>query len=57
MHYIAKQTGWIAGKRVAAGEPVDLTPEQAKYEHVSPAPVAKKSAAKKRSAKPPQVTP
>ncbi|WP_444667180.1 hypothetical protein [Cereibacter changlensis] len=32
--YRAKAAGWIAGKRVAAGEEIRLTAAQAKYEPV-----------------------
>ena len=40
--YRAKAAGWIAGKRVAAGEEIRLTAAQAKYEPVQEAaPVAK----------------
>lgn len=51
MRYIAKASGWIAGKRVTAGQPVDLTPEQAKYEHVGTPPEAVKPASQKSAVK------
>ena len=34
--YRAKAAGWIAGRRVAAGEEIRLTEAQAKYEPVEP---------------------
>ncbi|MEH6775917.1 MAG: hypothetical protein V7668_18480 [Cereibacter changlensis] len=34
--YRAKAAGWIAGRRVAAGEEIRLTASQAKYEPVEP---------------------
>lgn len=39
--YLVSKSGFIAGRRVSAGEPVRLTPAQAKYAHVTPAPAAK----------------
>lgn len=35
--YIALHSGWVAGRRVAVGEPVLLTAEEARYEPVAPA--------------------
>lgn len=34
--YRARAAGWIAGRRVAAGEEIRLTAAQAKYEPVEP---------------------
>lgn len=36
--YIARADGWIAGRRVKAGEEVPLTPAEAKYEPVDTPP-------------------
>ncbi|WP_296639309.1 hypothetical protein [Roseinatronobacter sp.] len=37
--YIVTHTGWVAGVFCRAGAVVQLTPEQAAYEHVRPQPV------------------
>lgn len=45
--YYALSDGRVAGQRVTAGQPIELTPEQAKYEPVSnAAPKTRKAAAK-----------
>lgn len=36
--YIARADGWIAGRRVVAGQTVEMTAAQAKYEPVDPLP-------------------
>lgn len=36
--YIADADGWVAGRRVKAGDPVELTAAAAKYEPVTPVP-------------------
>ena len=36
--YEAIQDGWVAGVRVTAGDRIDLTAAEAKYEHVRPVP-------------------
>ena len=33
--FYSKVDGYVAGKRVSIGDPVELTPQQAKYEHVT----------------------
>lgn len=45
--YRVTADGWIAGRRAKAGDVVDLTPAQAKYEPVEPV-----TAAQARSRKP-----
>lgn len=39
--YVATKDGFIAGHRVREGERISLTPAQAKYAHVAPAPAQK----------------
>lgn len=53
--YRAKAAGWIAGRRVAAGEEIRLTAAQAKYEPVElagEAAAAKPARKSKAAAKP-----
>ena len=49
----APQRGWVAGRRVEAGEHLELTAAQAKYERVTP--VIEKPAKPARKAKVPAV--
>lgn len=46
----ARTDGWIAGRRVKAGEEVSLTAAQAKYEPVDPVETETASRARKRAA-------
>lgn len=39
--YTAKASGWVAGKRVKAGDELSLTPAAARYEPVEPKKAAK----------------
>ena len=51
MTYFARTSGWVAGKRVLAGEPVELTTAQAQYEPVDLAPKEQAPTPSKRKAK------
>ena len=44
--YTVNADGWIAGQRVAKGDKVSLSEEEAKYENVSPVKAAKVSSSK-----------
>lgn len=51
MTYVSKIAGWIDGKRVTVGQPVELTEAQAKYEPVEIAPVSPKATTRPRKIK------
>lgn len=40
MSYVALVSGWIAGRRMEAGDRLEMTAAEAAYEHVAPAEVA-----------------
>lgn len=45
--YIVTRTGWVAGVFQSEGAVVRLTPEQAAYENVQPAPKPRRKRARK----------
>lgn len=46
--YITRADGWVAGRRVRAGETIALTPAAARYEPVDPAPAPKQEKSPRR---------